>query len=217
MKRWISGCAAAVLLIGAPAAAGGDKMKEAARGQQLGQDQMTLRSNAPQQMVQQVKERVAQVERAWNAHDVDALLQTYSDDATLMTPMFAATGKKEIRQKMQRTHERELKNTQVKMEVLSVRQLAPNVAVADIRQQMTGAPAGMPDAFHVSAVLMKEGKEWKAQAVRSFPAPTQATGVGGAGQAGESMNESGRRMESPTTPQMEPETVPGAEPAPAPR
>lgn len=209
MKRWISGCAAAVLLIGAPAAAGGDKMKQGAMG--------SFRSNAPQQLVQQVKERVEQVERSWNAHDVDGLLEAYSDDATLMTPLFAATGKKEIRQKLQQSHGGELKNTQVEMEVLSVRQLNPNVAVADIRQQMRGAPAGMPDEFHISAVLMKEGKEWKAQAVRSFPAPSQQTGVGGAGEAGEPMHESGRRMERPMAPEREPETMPGTEPAPAPR
>lgn len=186
MGRWM---VVGALVMAAPAlarspATAPDRHAQKAKRAEAQKAQQAFESDAPREVKKAIEERVKKVETAWNAGDFEEMAAAYTEDATLMTPMSKATGKEEIRRTIREDHEGPMRGTQARMEVTSVRTVSPTVAIADVKQTIENGGPGVPSEAHITLVAVKEGNEWKAQAVRSLPVmDPQQMGVGGAGMA----------------------------------
>lgn len=136
-----------------------------------------------------IKQLQQKFEKGWKAADPNALAQLFTSDGSLMNPMGEmAKGQDEIRQLFQRHFKTDLKGSTMRTDIDSVSQLGPNLVLADMTQHVEGAnvnPMVREHPVHITAVLLKEGNEYKAKAIRAFaPMPQQKMqqGVGGSGE-----------------------------------
>jgi len=150
---------------------------------------ITFRDKAPQKVRNEIEQRTREFEQAFNAHDVKKMANTFAEDATSLDLQGeAATGKSNIQQVMQKEHAGMLKDARIQLTVTSVRALSDKVAIVDMTGLLSGVQQGeqaIPSNFHATAVTSKHGREWKTEALRTYPVPhAQERGVGGAGDAG---------------------------------
>jgi uncharacterized protein (TIGR02246 family) len=117
-----------------------------------------------------IVELMAEVDRAWNAHDADQQVALYADDGTVVTPSGTrAVGKPEIRKIS--GGKGPTGQTQSKTTIDGVQQLAPNLVLIDATQKLTGPGTKIlgTDRARVVVVARKVKGKWKAVSVRPFP------------------------------------------------
>jgi uncharacterized protein (TIGR02246 family) len=110
---------------------------------------------------------------AWSRDDVKAMTATFAEDADLINPFGrVARGRAEIEKLFTDEHAGPFKGTRYEAAV-SLRMLAPTVALGDWESTVTGMhdPAGKalpPFKHHVAAVYVKKGGRWLAAAARPY-------------------------------------------------
>ena len=148
-------------------------------------------SQASPKVIEQVRNVARQYQQAWNSHDADAMAKLYTKDATYMNASGqTASGMNAIRDLVKQEQQGPAKNSQVMINVESVRTLTPNLVVVDSEVMTQGGSPQLARQVHSTAIVMKQGNQRKIQALRSYPSPHQMQqGVGGAGQQGVPINE----------------------------
>jgi len=110
---------------------------------------------------------------AWTRHDVKAMAAVWADDADIINPAGrVAKGRAEIEKLLTDEHAGPFKGTSYEATV-SVRMLAPGVALGDWEATVTGMhdAAGQalpPFKHHVATVYVKKGGRWFAAAGRPY-------------------------------------------------
>lgn len=80
----------------------------------------------------------------WNRHDTRAYAALWSEDCTFVNVVgMHRNGRAELAAELDYLHADRFKNTQVSMQLLTLRFPAPDLAVATVKWHMTGDP-GMP-------------------------------------------------------------------------
>jgi uncharacterized protein (TIGR02246 family) len=118
---------------------------------------------------------------AWNRHDTNAMAATFAEDGDIINPFGrVAKGRAEIEKLFTDEHAGPFKGTTYTATV-SVRMLAPTVAIGDWDSEVTGMhdPAGKPLPpfnHHVAAAYVKKDGHWLAVVARPYaflPPPPQ--------------------------------------------
>ena len=110
---------------------------------------------------------------AWTHHDVKAMAATFAEDADIINPFGrVAKGRAEIEKLFAEEHAGPFKGTSYEATV-SVRIMAPGVALGDWEATVTGmhdasGQALPPFKHHVAAVYVKKGGRWLAAAGRPY-------------------------------------------------
>jgi uncharacterized protein (TIGR02246 family) len=88
----------------------------------------------------QIRQLVLDAIEAWNRHDVRAFTRVYSDDAELTTVIGTTVrGRRAIHDHHAEIFETIFKKSHLTPGEIRIRFLSPEIAVADIRWEMTGA------------------------------------------------------------------------------
>jgi len=127
---------------------------------------------------QAIEKRTAEFVAAWNRHDPKAMAAFWASDGDLMNPFGRwAKGREEITKLLTGEHSGVMKATTFTTSAITVRTLAPNVALADWDFTVAGiaAPDGSAvptQKMHAAAVWEKKGGTWLVLANRPMlPAP----------------------------------------------
>ncbi len=110
---------------------------------------------------------------AWTRHDVKAMAAVFADDADIINPSGrVAKGRAEIEKLLTDEHAGPFKGTSYEATV-SLRMVAPGVAVGDWEATVTGmhdasGQALPPFKHHVAAVYVKKSGRWLAAAGRPY-------------------------------------------------
>lgn len=131
---------------------------------------------------QAVEKRTGEFVAAWNLHDSKALAALFLLDGDLINPFGRwAKGRDEVARLFADEQSTVMKATTMKTDAITVRTLAPDVALADWDITVTGmtAPDGsvMPAMkFHGAFVWGKKGGTWSVMAARPMlPASPSGT------------------------------------------
>jgi uncharacterized protein (TIGR02246 family) len=152
---------------------------------------------ASAQDMEQIRSLAQNVSQAWNQHDSAQMSKYWTQNGSFLTmDGQLLKGRDQIERQFQKDHADHLKNTNTTITVTSVRMIRPGVALVDSEQRITGmAPPKMqqgqggsgsmpmPEKFHVTALLVKEGNQWLLSDVRPGVSmdELQRMGTGGAG------------------------------------
>lgn len=181
--------------------------------------QKQLPHKAPQAVIDKLTARAREYEQAYNQHDVEKLASFYTQEASILSPMEAVAGRKQIEESLRTEHSGPMRDARVSFTVQSIRAITPDVAIMDLQQRMQGmqAPkageAAMPEQMHVTVVAVKKGESWLADSVRVYPMMMPGMGVGGAGEQmpaeeHKAPGTGGSGMEQQPKPQRQPQPSP---------
>ena len=121
---------------------------------------------------QAIEKRTGEFVAAWNRHDSKAMAGLFLPDGDLINPFGRlAKGRDEVARLFADEQSTVMKATTMKTDAITVRTLAPDVALADWDITVTGmtAPDGsvMPAVkFHGAFVWAKKGGTWSVMAAR---------------------------------------------------
>jgi uncharacterized protein (TIGR02246 family) len=121
----------------------------------------------------QIRERADEFAATWNKHDPTNLAYFWSVDGDLINPFGRkAKGLTEIQRLFQDEHSKGMKDSTYTFTSMSVRFLAPELALVDGDAEISGvaSPDGTVATLkpHVTSVWRKSGGKWWIAAARAF-------------------------------------------------
>lgn len=121
-----------------------------------------------------VRDHCAAFIAAWNKHDAKAMAATWAEDGSLINP-FGRIGnnRAEVEKILALEHGAVMKASTYKAEIVSVKFVEPNVAVADWNSEITGmvdekGNALPPFKHRVCLVVVKKDGKWSSAAARAY-------------------------------------------------
>ena len=82
---------------------------------------------------------VAEIEAAWNGHDMSRFAACFADDADFVSVLGAWwRGREEIAQNLARQHAGRFKDSTMRLRLAAFKEIVPDVAVMHVRWQMEG-------------------------------------------------------------------------------
>ena len=121
-----------------------------------------------------LEERFRAFEQAFGAQDADKLGAMFAPDGTIITPAGErAEGRDQVTAQFRKDFEAVLKGVKNKLTILNVRMVTPELAFADIQQELTGGKPmpGRPHPWiaHAAVLLSKQGGgEWMVLDARPY-------------------------------------------------
>lgn len=121
-----------------------------------------------------IKSAINDFVTAWNKHDAKAMAASWAPDADVINPAGrAAKGRAEIEKLFKEEQSTFMHASVYSIAQTDLRQLAPNVAFADISGEVANMMDPMGNAMpvfkhHVDIVLMKKDGRWWPQIIRAF-------------------------------------------------
>ncbi len=115
---------------------------------------------------QGIEKRTGEFVAAWNGHDSNAIAALFAPDGDLINPFGRwAKGRDEVAKLLAEEQSTVMKATTMTTDAITVRTLAPNVALADWDVTVTGMTASdgsvMPAVkFHGAFIWVKKGGAW---------------------------------------------------------
>lgn len=159
----------------------------------LGQEE-SFPSNAKAAEMQKIEAAAREYQMAWNKGDAEGVAKQFTQDGTFATiDGQKATGREEIRRVISQELSGPMKGSQFDITVSSVRMVGKDVAIVDTQVKVSGMEAKGPGGqaltdLESTAVARREGKDWKIEALRSWPQlKMPGQGVGGSGSQGKEM------------------------------
>jgi len=127
---------------------------------------LALGAFAADTATQAVEKRIGEFVAAWNRHDPKAMASVWAPGGDLFNPFGRwAKGREEVAKLLTEEHSTVMKATTFTTSAITVRTLAPGVALADwdftIAGIMTPDGSTMPtQKFHAAVVWVKKGGTW---------------------------------------------------------
>ena len=123
---------------------------------------------------QQIRNRVAEFEAAWNKHDPQAMAAVWSAEGDLINPFGRkARGIAEIVKLFQEEQTGVMKSSTFSVTAVSVRYVEPTLALVDADAEISGiaSPDGSPAPTlkpHITNLMRKSGGKWWILAARAM-------------------------------------------------
>jgi len=119
----------------------------------------------------EIRSQLAELGKAYNAPDVDAMVKLFTDDAVVVDPSGAETRGKQAIGDMYAEEFAEVSDLKLEAKVDEIRFLTPEVARVEGRSRLSTGTGDANEYTRFSVLMLRRDGKWLVNEVREYPAP----------------------------------------------